>query len=184
MSGVKIEIDPVEFITIGTIGPKGRRQFHLQAGSQQSVVSLIIEKEQARDLSLAIGDMLDDIAQRYDNLSNDQLDVSKLNMDLRDPIDPQFRIGRLALSYEEHRDMILLEVHEIGSLRLEIEENEDGEQSLSILDEEEVDPGKFGIARFWASRAHMRALSNHGLIVVGQGRVNPQSNGRLMYYWT
>ncbi len=61
----EIELDPVDFVTIGTVGPKGRRLFHLQAGQGSQIVTLILEKEQARALSEAIIEMLTDLTQKY-----------------------------------------------------------------------------------------------------------------------
>ena len=59
-----IELNPVDFITVGTIGPKGQRIFHLQGGQGTQIVSLTIEKEQAWALSEAIREMLDDLEER------------------------------------------------------------------------------------------------------------------------
>ncbi len=64
MSGTKLDLNPVKFITIGTIGPKGKRIFHLQAGHDDRLVSFTIEKEQAWALSDAIREFLDDLDER------------------------------------------------------------------------------------------------------------------------
>lgn len=60
-----------------------------------------------------------------------------------------------------------------------------------IAIEEEQDPETLDLAgiqpsvvRLWGTRRQMRALSLHTQQVVKQGRVDPQSNGRLLYYWT
>ena len=63
MANIEIELNPVDFITIGTVGPKGRRLFHLQAGRNSQLVSLTVEKEQTRALSEAITELLDDLAE-------------------------------------------------------------------------------------------------------------------------
>ena len=51
-----IELNPVDFVTVGAIGPKGQRTFHLQAGQDNRIVSFTIEKEQAQALSSAIAE--------------------------------------------------------------------------------------------------------------------------------
>jgi uncharacterized repeat protein (TIGR03847 family) len=171
MANVEIELDPVDFITVGTVGPKGRRIFHLQAGRGSQVVSLTIEKEQARALAETIGELLDELKERTEGrLATDPPDMNRLSMDLREPIDPQFRVAHLGLGYDDKRDMVLLVAREL----------------VVITNEEEQDPEitEAGIARFWASRQQMSALSLHTQDVVKQGRVDPQSNGRLLYYWT
>ena len=47
MPNLEIELKPVDFVTIGTIGTKGQRMFHLQAGQSNQLITLLIEKEQA-----------------------------------------------------------------------------------------------------------------------------------------
>ena len=56
MPGAEIELNPVDFITIGTVGPKGKRVFYLQAGHEGQIASMIIEKEQSWALSEAINE--------------------------------------------------------------------------------------------------------------------------------
>jgi uncharacterized repeat protein (TIGR03847 family) len=169
MANVEIELNPVDFITVGTVGPKGRRVFHLQAGHGAQIVCLTIEKEQARALGEAVGELLDDLLQQHgDTLSNDAVNLASLNMDLREPIEPQFRVAQMGLGYDKDRDLIVLVAQEL------------------IAPEEGQDPDLIqpGVVRFWGTRQQMRALSIHTMEVVRQGRADPRSNGRLLYYWT
>jgi uncharacterized repeat protein (TIGR03847 family) len=169
MANVEIELNPVDFITVGTVGPKGRRLFHLQAGRGSQIVALTIEKEQARALAEAITELLDDLnKQRESALSSDAVDMRTMNMDLREPIEPQFRVAQMGLGYDEEHDLIVLVAQELVTA-------EEGQ------DPELLQPG---VVRLWASRPLMRALSTHTLDVVRQGRADPKSNGRLLYYWT
>jgi len=169
MANVEIELNPVDFITVGTVGPKGKRLFHLQAGRGSQIVTLTVEKEQSRALAEAVAELLDDLAKQRENaLSSDAIDMRTMNMDLREPIDPQFRVAQMGLGYDEDHDLIVLVAQEL----VVPEEGEDPEL---------VQPG---VARFWATRQQMRALSSHTLDVVRQGRADPKSNGRLLYYWT
>ncbi|HRF93806.1 MAG TPA: DUF3090 family protein, partial [Aggregatilineales bacterium] len=59
MPNLEIELNPIDFITIGTIGPKGQRVFYLQAGQGGKLVSMVIEKEQSWALSEAIKEMME-----------------------------------------------------------------------------------------------------------------------------
>lgn len=169
MASVEIELNPVDFITVGTVGPKGKRLFHLQAGHGSQMVSLNIEKEQARALAEAITELLDDLLRtRADSLSSDRVEMSTFNMELREPIEPQFRVAQMGLGYDEDRDLVVLVA-----------------QELIALDEgQDPDLAQPSVARFWGTRKQLRALSLHTFDVVKQGRADPKSNGRLLYYWT
>lgn len=176
MDHQEIELKSVDFITIGTIGPKGKREFYLQAGGQGRVVSLLIEKAQARAISETLTELLDDLLKRAGNLlPGDHIDMSKLSMDLRDPVEPLFRVGQIGLSYSVERDMILIELHELINLNTLTQEQAD--------DDDDTNEEEHSIVRLWVTRPQMRALSIHAMFVVRQGRVDPQSNGRMLYYW-
>jgi uncharacterized repeat protein (TIGR03847 family) len=166
MANPEIDMNPVDFITVGTVGPKGQRVFHLQAGKDGQVVSLTIEKEQAWALSEAIRELAEDLDQRYPTL--EAVDISDFNMELRDPIEPLFRVAQMGLGYDEDRSMVVLVAQELVAV------DEDA-------DPESVQPG---IVRMWCSREQMRALSLHATATVQAGRPDPKQNGRLVYYWT
>ncbi len=169
MANIEIELNPVDFITTGTVGPKGKRIFHLQAGRGTQIVSLTIEKEQARALSEAITELLDDLAKRNEGaLPPDVVDMNRMSMDLHEPIDPEFRVSQMGLGYDQDRDLIVLVAQEM----------------VVVGEDQDPDLVQPGVVRLWATRPQMRALSLHTLDIVKQGRVDPQSNGRLLYYWT
>lgn len=169
MAGQQIELNPVDFITVGTIGPKGQRIFHLQGGQGNQLVSLIIEKEQAWALSEAVRELLEDLDKRYPAPDSPQeVDLSRVDMDLREPIEPVFRVAQMGLGYDEDRDMIILVAQE------------------AVVAEEDTDPSLIepGVVRMWCNRDQMRLLSEHTMEVVKSGRADPKQNGRLIYYWT
>jgi len=169
MPSKEIELNPVDFITVGTIGPKGQRIFHLQGGQGNQLVSLIIEKEQAWALSEAIREMLDDLDKRKPD-AEDVIDLSGVDMDLREPIEPVFRVAQMGLGYDEEHDQIVLVAQELVS-------------SLGgdLNEPEEIEPG---VVKLWCSRQQMRMLCEYSLEVVKSGRADPKQNGRLVYYWS
>lgn len=161
-----IELNPTDFVTIGTIGPKGKRVFYLQAGYANRVISLIIEKEQSWALSEAINELIEDLDQRY--TQDDLHDAfSDLDMDLREPIQPIFRVSQMGLGYDEDQDKIVLVA-----------------QELVVRDENEIAAPDPGIVRLYCTREQMRALSQQAIDTVNSGRADPKQNGRLVYYWT
>lgn len=170
MPGKDIELNPVDFITVGTIGPKGQRIFHLQSGQGKQLVSLIIEKEQAWALCEAIRELLEDLDKRNPDLESAQItDLSGVDMDLREPIEPVFRVAQMGLGYDEDRNQVVLVAQELMVTREEDEEPV------------EADPG---VVKLWCSRKQMRLLSEYTLEVVKSGRADPKQNGRLVYYWS
>jgi uncharacterized repeat protein (TIGR03847 family) len=169
MPNIEIELNPVDFVTIGTIGPKGQRVFYLQAGQESRLVSMVIEKEQSWALSEAIRELIDDIDKRYDGIT--EADLALLDMELREPIEPVFRVAQMGLGYDEDRDRVVLVAQELVA--------SDSEDELADLDA----PAP-GVVRMWCSREQMRALSLHAMETVKAGRPDPKQNGRLVYYWT
>ncbi len=176
MANVEIDLNPVDFVTIGTIGPKGKRVFYLQAGYQKQLISLIVEKEQSWALSEAIKELIDDLDERYE--SRTEVDLTKIDMDLREPIEPVFRVSQMGLGYDEDQDKIVLVAQELVVVDAE-EDEEIG--VIGDSDPMEINPG---VVRLWCSRNQMRALSLQAMEIVRSGRADPKQNGRLVYYWT
>ncbi|GAB5494243.1 MAG: hypothetical protein Phog2KO_44580 [Phototrophicaceae bacterium] len=158
MANTELELNPVQFITIGTIGPKGKRVFHLQAGHDDKLVSFTIEKEQAWALSEAINELILELDQRLD--VSTEVEMASLDMDLREPIEPYFRVAQMSLAFEEGSDYIILMAEEFAG------EDEDAD-----------------IVRMWCTREQMYALSIQAMDMVDSGRPNPRQNGRILYYW-
>jgi len=171
MTNTEINLNPVDFITVGTIGPKGRRVFHLQAGHEGKLISFTIEKEQARALSQAINEFIEELDKRLDVQT--QVQMTSLDMELREPIEPLFRFPRLALAYDEAESMVIVIAQE--NVALTDSETDDDE-------DDEEDAGR--IVRMWCSREQIYALSIQAMEMVEAGRPEPQQNGRILYYWT
>lgn len=169
MPNLEIELNPADFITIDTIGPKGQRTFYLQAGKDSQLISMIIEKEQSWALGEAIREMVEDLDRRTEQSTS--VDIHALDMALREPIDPVFRVAQMGLGYDEENDRIVLVAQElVVTNALEEEESE-----------EESDPS---VVRIWCTREQMMALSQQAMEMVRSGRADPRQNGRLVYYWT
>lgn len=159
---VHIEMNPADFVTIGTIGPKGQRTFYLQAGDGERLVSIVIEKEHALALSETLNGVLDQMNELVSNY--DVADISGWDMDLREPIRPLFRAGQVAYSLDADTGKLLLIIKEMNS-----------------LDDLSREPSSLSI---WCDRDQIRALITQAMETAKAGRANPKQNGRLVYYWT
>lgn len=137
------DLDPVSFITVGTLGEPGDRTFYLQASQSRTTVSLVIEKEHAIALAASIERLLATVEADTDPAP---LEEHGTGMSLLEPLDVAFRVAELGLGVDEERSLVILVAHEAH----------------------DDEPGRS--ARFAASFDQMQALSSHALSVVKQGR--------------
>jgi uncharacterized repeat protein (TIGR03847 family) len=151
-----IELDPVERITAGAVGEPGSRIFYLQGRAGDRLVSLMVEKEQVQLLAASVVEILARVGKETGQGPGEE------EMELEEPILPEWRAGRLSIGYHEERDLLLLEVEEAIP---EPEEEEEGAEPPTILDAPEPER-----ARFWATREQMLSLARHGATVCAQGR--------------
>jgi len=149
MSEFTIDLDSVQRITTGAVGPKGQRVFYVQARRGSRVLTLIAEKEQIRALADAITRLLDAVAEKNPRLSTSD-DLLITDMSLEEPLEPLFRIGQMGLGYDAERDLVVLLV-----------------QGMNSEEEEEASNPN---ARISASRPQMRALATHASQIVAAGR--------------
>ena len=168
MPNQEIQLNPVDFITIGTVGPKGRRVFYLQAGQGNQIATLQIEKEQAWALCEAIEELFTDLVKRFPDLEETtkaKEETDETAFILREPIQPMFRVAQMGLGYDEERNLIVLVIEEL----LTSEETEEGDTP--------------SVVRLWVDGAMIRQLSTYGSEVVRAGRPDPSQNGHIRYYW-
>ncbi len=148
------DMNPVDQIVADAHGEPGNRIFFLQASAGNQSVSLVLEKEEVANLAVNVLALLEELEKKYPYLpptssSNDPLYPQH-------PLDPTFRIGQLILGYDEENDTIwviakALVITETGTA---------------------IDPDDEGVptTRFVATRNQMRAMSEHALEVVSNGR--------------
>ncbi len=166
MPNAELELRPVDFLTVGTVGPRGMRVFHLQGAKEDQLVTLTLEKFQASALAEAIHQLLDDLRERYPDKEEPPVDLNKWDTELREPIKPEFRVAQIGLGYDEISDMIVLVMQEL------------------LSEEEQASQVQPSAVRFWGTRSMMRALAMVAERVVASGRPDPKHNGRILYYWT
>ncbi len=139
-----IELGAADFITIDTIGPPGQRTFYLQAAEGDTLITLIIEKEHAAALSIAIRGLLEQLGPDQAEAGDELMSV---NLDLVHPVEPLFRVGQLGMGYDETQDMIVIMAEEL---------TEEDQQGTRV--------------HIWGNRVQMRALAHQAATVVASGR--------------
>lgn len=136
------ELDPVDWITAGAVGEPGQRTFYVQAEQADGTVALVVEKQQVRMLAQLAQELLEQLEV---TVTPDDLDTR--TQQLREPIAPAWRAGRLALGMDEDGDHFLLEAEE-------------------LVEEEDDEPAT---ARFWMSREQLVAFAAHAAWSVEAG---------------
>src|SRR3954465_13019737 len=103
-----MDLDPVERITAGAVGPPGERSFYLQARTGDEIATILVEKQQVQLLAASILEILARVGKETGEGPGEEA------MELEEPVEPMWRAGRLSIGDVEDRDLLLLEVHEPG----------------------------------------------------------------------
>src|SRR5438105_12044256 len=153
-----IELDDVDGLGAGAVGQPGSRAFYIQARTEQTQLTVLVEKEQIALLAAEAVAFLDKIADDYPELP---IDVPSGQTLLREPTVPLFRARLIGLGFDPERELVLIELRENAS-------DDDDEEEEQPPPPEEEEEGF--VARLYATRPQVRAMAAHGLRVVGAGR--------------
>lgn len=118
----------LEFLTVGTLGPKGQREFYLQARSEGQLVSLKVEKQQVA----ALADYLDQV---LDDLPATELGPTPNDLGLREPVVAAFTVGSLGIAYAQDVDQVIVMAEAVPETD---DEDEDLAQARFSLSREQV----------------------------------------------
>ena len=160
MPGREFAFDPPERFVAGTVGQPGQRTFYLQASGSGRTVSVSLEKLQVSALAERLDELLDEVRRRHGSDSTvpavapAQLeDVAPLDA----PIDDEFRVGTLALAWDEDDGLVIIEAQSLVEEEGESEAPSDAETNADML-------------RVRLSPAVARAFAKRALRVVAAGR--------------
>lgn len=95
------DLDPVEVISVGTVGDPGQRVFYLQARARGEWLTLKLEKVQVAALADSIQNLLADLPQP------DSTPEPEFH-----PLEPAWVVGELGLAYDPASDRVLLVAQE------------------------------------------------------------------------
>lgn len=129
-----------DHFTAGTVGAPGQRVFYLQAGEKGVLVTLKAEKEQVN----ALGDYLAGLLERLTEAS----EAPPTDLDLRQPIEPEWAVGSLGVGYDQDRGRIIVVANE------RVEEEDEGAEGESSGEAGASSQGEeAATARFHVTRA-------------------------------
>jgi uncharacterized repeat protein (TIGR03847 family) len=151
------DLDPVTRLTADAVGEPGQRTFYLQAASGADQVTLLVEKEQVRRLAESLQTWLPELAADRPEDPGEAAAAEASRLELAPPLEPDFRVGQLSLSYDAERDRVVIEATELQTAG-----DEDDEDLLELADPLTV--------RLFVTRAQLRVLARHGSEVVARGR--------------
>jgi uncharacterized repeat protein (TIGR03847 family) len=148
-----IELDDVDGLGAGAVGEPGQRAFYIQARTEHTQLTVLVEKQQVEMLANEAVAFLDHLADEYPELP---IDVPILQTQLREPTVPLFRARLIGLGFDTERELVLLELREHG---------EDDEATPEGPGDDEG-----YVARIYATRAQVRAMAARGVEAVSGGR--------------
>lgn len=157
-----IDYDPPERFVAGTVGPPGQRQFFLQAAAGGRITSVSLEKAQVSVLADRINDLLDEYA---GGAASEQAAAAVADVaPLRVPIEEEFQVGTMGLSWDPERRVIVIECHAAG------DSFDDPDEVEEIADRDAAtDPDQF-VLRVSLPPAFARAFARRSIRVVAAGR--------------
>jgi uncharacterized repeat protein (TIGR03847 family) len=149
--------DPPERFVVGTVGEPGDRTFFLQARVGSQLVSVALEKQQVAVLAERVDELLDEVMR---SASSVVPAVAPYGLDdnapLDQPIQEEFRVGTMTLSWDPDDERVVIEVFPVGEATDDEEEDEEAEPEEMLL--VRLEPG------------HARSFVKRAALVVDAGR--------------
>ncbi len=161
-----IDYDPPDRFVAGTVGSPGQRQFFLQATGGGRTTSVGLEKVQAQILADRINDLLDGFAggTATEQAARQHTDNEPLNT----PVEEEFKVGTMGLSWDPERSRIVIECHAVGDSFDSPETLGDAETGIPATPAED-DPTQL-VMRVVLAAAPARAFARRTVKVVSAGR--------------
>jgi uncharacterized repeat protein (TIGR03847 family) len=166
---MRFEFTKPDRFVAGTVGQPGERAFYLQVRSSSRLLSVAVEKAQVQAISARMEIMVSEVRK-----ANPLITVEKLPIDdapLESPIDSEFQIGAMSLSWDDESKLICVELFELE----DDEEDSEGEVlEINIT---------LGMATAFSSRS--KAVVNAGRLpcpfcgipIDPRGHLCPRANG-------
>jgi uncharacterized repeat protein (TIGR03847 family) len=147
--------DQVNRFTVGTVGMPGERIFYLQFTSGNQVISASLEKSQVAALSERLNYMLKEIRLVHPLAPRPQL--IRDSLPLETPVVEEFRIGSLAIFYDEAQELIQIDLREINA------GEEEDEEDIPLVESVEM-------IRLFITATQAKTFHDRAELVIAAGR--------------
>jgi len=151
-----IQLEDVDGLGAGAVGEPGQRAFYIQARTEHTQLTVLVEKEQVDLLATEAVAFLDKIAEDFPELP---FDLPLTQSGLREPTVPLFRARLIGLGFDPERELVLIELRE---------RSEDDDVVTEEAEDDDEEDGY--VARIYATRAQVRAMAARGAEAVAGGR--------------
>ncbi|WP_049573274.1 DUF3090 domain-containing protein [Nonomuraea sp. SBT364] len=148
------DYDPPERFVAGALGRPGARAFFLQARAEGRLTTVALEKLQVAALAGRLDEMLDEVLRLSGGTARvpaiapaDLTDDGPLDV----PVSEEFRVGTMALSWDEESSQVVIEAQE-------------------VVDEEDLGAPEPAVLRVRISAGAARAFTQRALKIVSAGR--------------
>jgi len=170
--------EPPERFVAGTVGVPGERTFFLQARGNGRVVSVVLEKVQVSLLAQKLEELLAEAHRRFGVDVPEEVESADDNEPLETPLDEEFRVGTLGLSWDGDSGTVVIEAIAAG----EYEAEEPTEDELATLDRLRVRLTPAATRAFIARAKRVVAAGRPPCPLCGQpldpgGHLCPRHNG-------
>lgn len=152
------EFNNLSRFTVGTIGMPGERTFFIQFRSGNEVISTSLEKSQVAALSERLKFMLSEIRTIHPLSAKPVL--IRDSLPLENPVLDEFRVGSIAIFYDESAERIQVDLRELN-FDGEIDEGED--EDLPIL-------GNLQLLRLFITPSQALIFHDRAELVIAAGR--------------
>lgn len=142
--------------TVGTIGQPGERTFFLQIRSANALISTSIEKSQVAAISERLRYMLKEI--RVAHPISPKPTLTRDSLPLETPVLDEFRVGSIAIFYDEESEMIQIDLRELN-----LGDDEEDDDELPILDDVEI-------VRIFITPTQANIFQDRAGLVIAAGR--------------
>lgn len=146
----------VDRFTVGTVGLPGDRTFFLQIRSGNTLISTSLEKSQVAAMAERLRYMLKEIRLAHPVAARPSL--IRDSLPLETPVLDEFRVGSIAIFYEEESELIQIDLRQLNlNSEEEYEENDLSQQDIEII-------------RFFITPTQANSFQDRAELVIAAGR--------------